>query len=157
MEAPTTLSIDLDGALRKRKPEKRTAQLVPRALDHLVHWTELRTSPLAVLLDTNIYIHRAAGRLPAPLREIIDQALLFHCSVAIAELAVGVSNADPSRLGWRAMRDHYAELFAAIPATRLIAPDAQVWADAGVIAGTLARTQGFQRHQRNACLNDALI
>lgn len=28
---------------------------------------------------------------------------------------------------------------------------------AGVIAGTLARTQGFQPHQRRQCLNDALI
>ena len=36
-------------------------------------------------------------------------------------------------------------------------PDAQVWADAGVIAGTLSRTQGFQPYQRKECLNDALI
>ncbi len=29
--------------------------------------------------------------------------------------------------------------------------------DAGVIAGTLARTQRFQPHQRKECLKDALI
>ena len=110
-----------------------------------------------LLLDTNVYINRVAGRLEAPVRDAIDQALLFHCSVALAELAVGVANADPSRSGWPALRDHYSELFAAIPASRLVTPDAQVWADAGVIAGTLARTQGFQPHQRKDCLNDALI
>ena len=33
-------------------------------------------------------------------------------------------------------------------------PDATLW---GVVAGTLARTQGYQPQQRNACLNDALI
>jgi len=110
-----------------------------------------------LLLDTNVYINRVAGRLEAPVRDAIDQALLFHCSVALAELAVGVANADPSRSGWPALRDHYSELFAAIPASRLVTPDAQVWADAGVIAGTLARTQGFQPHQRKECLNDALI
>ena len=87
----------------------------------------------------------------------MDQALLFHCSVALAELAVGVANANPSRRGWPALRDHYIELFAAIPATRLMTPDAQVWADAGVIAGTLSRTQNFQPYQRKECLNDALI
>lgn len=87
----------------------------------------------------------------------MDQALLFHCSVALAELAAGVANANPSRPGWPALRDHYIELFAAIPATRLLTPDAQVWADAGVIAGTLSRTQGFQPYQRKECLNDALI
>jgi predicted nucleic acid-binding protein len=36
-------------------------------------------------------------------------------------------------------------------------PDADVWADAGVIAGTLARSQRFQPHQRKECLNDSLI
>lgn len=55
------------------------------------------------------------------------------------------------------MRDHYAGLFAGIPAGRLLTPDPQVWADAGVIAGILARTQRFQPHQRKECLNDALI
>ena len=151
------MSIDLGGALRKLKPEKRTAQLVSRARDKLVHWTALSGAHPVLLLDTNVYINRAAGRLPAPLREVMDQALLFHCSVALAELAAGVANANPSRPGWPALRDHYIELFAAIPATRLMTPDAQVWADAGVIAGTLSRTQGFQPYQRKECLNDALI
>lgn len=36
-------------------------------------------------------------------------------------------------------------------------PDAQTWTEAGLIAGTLARTQRLQPHQRTACLNDALI
>ena len=110
-----------------------------------------------LVLDTNVYINRAAGRLVDSLRDLIDQALLFHCSVALAELAVGVANADPSRPGWPALRDHYVELLAAIPTSRLLDPDADVWADAGIIAGTLSRTQGFQPHQRKACLNDALI
>jgi predicted nucleic acid-binding protein len=55
------------------------------------------------------------------------------------------------------MRDHYGALIAKIPATRLLTPDADIWAEAGLIAGTLARTQGYQRHQRKECLNDALI
>ena len=38
-----------------------------------------------------------------------------------------------------------------------LVPDAQTWHLAGVIAGTLARVQGFQPHQRKECLNDALI
>jgi predicted nucleic acid-binding protein len=123
----------------------------------LVDLTTLSGGPLFLLLDTNVYINRAAGRLAPHIRAAIDQALLFHCSVALAELAVGVANADPARPGWSAMQSHYAELFADIPASRLVTPDAQVWTDAGVIAGTLARTQGFQPYQRKECLNDALI
>ena len=70
---------------------------------------------------------------------------------------MGVGASDPGRQGWRAVRDHYAQLFASVPPSRLLTPDAEIWADAGLIAGTLARTQGYQPHQRKACLNDALI
>ncbi len=66
----------------------------------------LPAAPRFLLLATNIYISRATGRLPPPVREAIDQAHLFHCSVALAEMAAVVANADPSRPGWAAMRDH---------------------------------------------------
>ena len=126
--------------------------------DALVSWTSLQDAgPAVLVLDTTVYIHRAAGRLAPLLRDVIDRALLFHCAVALAELATGVANADPARPGWSAVRDHYTALFAAVPPSRLLTPDAQVWTDAGLIAGTLARTQGFQPHQRKECLNDALI
>jgi predicted nucleic acid-binding protein len=151
------LSIDLKSALRRRKPAKRLSQLVPRPRDALVELAVLPSGPLSLLLDTNVYINHAAGRLAPRVRDAVDRALLFHCSVVLAELALGVANADPSRAGWSAMQDHYAELFASIPASRVVKPDAQIWIDAGVIAGTLARTQGFQPPQRKECLNDALI
>jgi predicted nucleic acid-binding protein len=48
-------------------------------------------------------------------------------------------------------------LIDAVPETRLLVPDGEAWLEAGVIAGSLARTQGFQRHQRKECLNDALV
>ena len=158
MGQTTTLSIDLGSTLRKRKPDKRKSQLTTRPLEALIKWTALPGAGLTVLLlDTNVYINRAAGRMDRALQEAIDGALLFHCSVALSELAVGVANADPARRSWPALRDHYSALFAAVPASRLVTPDAQVWTDAGVVAGMLARTQGFQPHQRKECLNDTLI
>jgi predicted nucleic acid-binding protein len=107
--------------------------------------------------DTNVYIRAAAGTLPALVQDLVERALLFHCSVCLGELATGIANANPSLPSWSALRDHYLELFDSIPSARLLNPDAQVWTDAGVVAGVLARTQGFQRHQRKECLNDALI
>ena len=105
----------------------------------------------------NVYIKAAAGTLPALAQDLVERALLFHCSVCLGELATGIANANPSLPSWSALRDHYLELFDSIPSARLLNPDAQVWTDAGVVAGVLARTQGFQRHQRKECLNDALI
>jgi hypothetical protein len=107
--------------------------------------------------DTTVYIDQAARGLDDALLDLIDRALVFHSSVALGELAVGVANANPSRARWPQLRDHYAELFAEIPLIRVLTPDDQTWVDAGVVAGTLARTQGYQPHQRKACLNDALI
>jgi predicted nucleic acid-binding protein len=132
------------GVLRRRKPAERIAQLAVRPRSELIGATALSGGPMFLLLDTNVYISRASGRLARAVSDIIDQALLFHCSVALAELAIGVANADPSRPGWAAMRDHYGELFSDIPSSRIVTPDAQIWIDAGVIAGTLARTQRFQ-------------
>lgn len=43
------------------------------------------------------------------------------------------------------------------PGTWLLTPDAEIWAEAGIIAGTLARCQGYLRLQRKECLNDTLI
>jgi len=107
--------------------------------------------------DTNVYIRAAGGNLPALVQDLVERALLFHCSVCLAELATGVADASPSRPSWSRLRDHYVELFDNIPRARLLNPDAEIWSDAGVVAGVLARTQGFQRHQRKECLNDALI
>ncbi len=110
-----------------------------------------------LLLDTNVYIRSAAGTLPQAVERLLDRGLLFHCAVCVAEITTGVANADPARGGWKALRDHYTALIASMPPTRILTPDAEIWAQAGLIAGTLARTQNYQRHQRKECLNDALI
>lgn len=110
-----------------------------------------------IVLDTNVYMQSAAGTLPPAAAALVDQGLLFHCSVCVAELVTGVANSDPSHPNWPGIRDYYKALIASFPPTRLLTPDDQVWTEAGMIAGTLARTQNFQRHQRKECLNDALI
>jgi predicted nucleic acid-binding protein len=152
------LTIDLAAPLRRIKPERRLAQLRPRLPNELVSATDIAGIGRApLLLDTNVYIMSAAGRLSEPAADLVDRGLLFHCSVCIGELATGLANADPTRPEWRAMRAHYRDLIATFPSTRVLEPDGEIWAEAGLIAGSLARTQHFQRHQRKECLNDALI
>jgi len=152
------LSIDLGRSLRRIKPDKRRGQIATRRSDQLVSAADVagRGRP-ALLLDTNVYIKSAAGTLPDAAVALRDQGLLFHCSVCMAELATGVANADPADPGWRTLRGHYDTLIASLPPARLLTPDADIWVEAGVIAGTLARCQGYQRNQRKESLNDALI
>jgi hypothetical protein len=152
------LSVDLRGAVRRLKPEKHRHRITPRPLAALVAVAEItgRGRP-ALVPDTNVYILSAAGRLPAPAALLLDRALLFHCAVCLAELAVGVANANPALPSWSGVRDHYASLFDSVPDNRVLTPDGQVWTEAGLVAGTLARIQGFQPWQRKECLNVAAI
>lgn len=152
------MRIDLDAALRRRKPERHLRQLSPRPDDALLSVADLPFSGgVTLVADTNVYINDAAGRLPARVEAMLDRAILFHCSVCVAEIATGIAAGDPTHRAWKRTREVYAEVLGAIPATRLIVPDDQVWCDAGLIAGTLSRTQGLQPHQRKELLNDALI
>jgi predicted nucleic acid-binding protein len=152
------LNINLRECLRRRKPERRRRQLKARRRSELISVGDFAPSGRALLiLDTNVYIMAAAGTLPAIVQDLVERALLFHCSVCLGEIATGIANANPSLPSWSAWFDHYIELFDSISSARVLNPDAQVWIDAGMVAGVLTRTQGFQRHQRKECLNDALI
>ncbi len=152
------MTIDLAAGLRRIKADKQRAQLAPRPATALIAAADIDgAGRSAILLDTNVYIRSAAGTLPTAAATLVDRALLFHCSVCVSELTTGVANADPARPAWKALRDHYAGLISSIQPSRLLTPDAATWAEAGLIAGTLARTQNYQRHQRKECLADALI
>jgi predicted nucleic acid-binding protein len=148
------LTIELGAGLRRIKPDKYLKQLSPRPRNTL---TDVGTGRAALLLDTNVYIHSAAGRLPSSAAVLVDRGLLFHCAVCIGELTTGVADADPARADWSATRKYYQDLIARFPSTRILTPDEDIWAEAGLISGTLARIQKYQPHQRKECLNDALI
>ncbi|MGK9051972.1 type II toxin-antitoxin system VapC family toxin [Neorhizobium petrolearium] len=152
------MSIDFPAALRRIKAERYRTQLRPRPLAELKSASDAaQESGRAILLDTNVYIRSGTNTLPESIEELLDSSLLFHCSVCVAELTTGVANADPRHSEWRRIRDYYATVLNGIPAVRLLTPDPQIWTEAGLIAGTLARTQNFKPHQRKECLNDALI
>jgi predicted nucleic acid-binding protein len=153
------LTIDLAALAPRRKPEQRTTQLVVRDIAELVSAETFATDGGRAMLapDTTVYIHQAAGRLPPSAKSLVEGALMFHCSVCLAELTSGLANRDVTDRRWVDARDHFGAMFSRIPDSRLLVPGADVWADAGLIAGTLARTQGFRREEQMECLNDALI
>jgi hypothetical protein len=152
------LTIDLRKIIRSRKPEKHQVQLVARPDTDLICASDIAGKGRQVFVpDTNIYIMDAAGILPRAAETMIDQGLMFHCSVCLAELSVGVGKYSPKAPDWQKVADHYAGMFASIPANRVFVPDAQTWADAGMVAGILARTQSFQKKQSKELLNDAVI
>jgi len=152
------LTIDLKKIIRSRKPEKHQAQLTVRSDTALIRASDIAGKGRQVFVpDTNIYIMNAAGTLPPAATIIVDQGLMFHCAVCLAELSVGVGNYAPMAAEWQTVANHYVDMLASIPANRLLVPDAQTWADAGMVAGVLARTQDFQKQLLKELLNDALV
>jgi len=118
------------------KPERRRAQLRPRARGARAFGENLPGGRQYIVLDTCVYIHNAAGRLPGAAQTIVDNAVQFHSAVCLGEIAAGLGNADPGARRYRATIAHYTALIAKIPSTRVLVPDDDVWARAGLIAGT---------------------
>jgi len=152
------LTFDLAASLRRIKPDKWRGQLTPRPLHVLLAAAQATPDQARrLLLDTNVYIHLAAGSLPLDAQTLVEHGVAYHSSVCIGELAAGIANADPSLPSWRFLRDFYQAQITSFPVSRILTPDAAIWAEASLIAGTLARCQNWQRHQRKEALNDALI
>jgi hypothetical protein len=69
-------------------------------------------------------------------------------------IRIGISPKDRRfRLAWA----YYGELFRRIPNNRIHSPTQDILATAGVIAGSLARTQGYSKQDRFNIYLDAVI
>ena len=149
------MSLDLATHLRRYAPERHIAQLHPRSDADLVQ--ALPNAAPQIVLDTNVYINNYAGRLPSGAAALFDSALRYHSSVCLGELAVGLAKRAQGTAELAKGRAHYTRVLAGIPKGRVLMPTPDIWTAAGLIAGTLARTQGLQPHQHRAMLNDALL
>ena len=145
-------------ALRKLKPERKTGQFIVRSSGNFAAAATLATGRFPFVPDTSVYVGNAAAILPAAVTDILDRGgLQFHCIVCLGEIIAGVSAFHPDAAGYDRVRAHYQRLLHTIPDNRVLTPDEDIWLEAGIVSGTLARTQGLQRHQRKEFLNDALI
>lgn len=151
------MTFDLETLLRQLKPERRIEALERRERSQLVQAENLRPGPMAFMPDTTVYIDMAAGRMPPPALDLIRSATQLHSAVCLSEIAQGLGQYDPKAARYRAVRRHYVELTKRIPPNRVVTPDDEVWARAGLLTGMLARSQGYQAHQRKELLADALI
>ena len=149
------MSIDLAAHLRRYAPERHIAQLHPRSDTELVQASP--TAARQIVLDTNVYINNYAGRLPSGAVALFDNALRYHCSVCLGELVVGLAKRAQGTTETAKGRAHYTRVMAGIPKGRMLTPTPDIWTAAGLIAGTLARTQKLQPYQHREMLNDALL
>lgn len=149
---------DPGALLARHDPAKWTKAIAYRPRSALPFDAGAVDAATPVMLDTTVYIDafRPSG-LPVPVAALIARNVVLHCAIACAELAVSIGHLDPAHPQTAAHRALLAEALGRMAPARIIAPSADAWTEAALIAGILARIQGFPQDSRRALVNDALM
>jgi len=113
--------------------------------------------PRSLLYDTTVYVDILQGRFPAALEPMLRAIDKWHSTVAENELAAACALLYPAHANTRDVIKQIIAITDRMPPHRLISPDREIWRDAGILTGTIARLQGTPKPDRRRILNDALI
>jgi predicted nucleic acid-binding protein len=147
----------LEQSLRRIKPEKHLSGLSLRERSVLPFLSALRLPFPKLLLDTTVYIDTVQGVQPEEIDLALRSGNLWHSTVTEAELASLSGLLDPKRADTQNVVAQLSSLIEMRPAHRILNPDREIWREAGILAGLLARLQGYGKSDRRRALNDALI
>jgi predicted nucleic acid-binding protein len=144
--------------LARHDPVAWTGTLAYRARADLLFDAGAIGGETPVMLDTTVYLDalKAPG-LPTAVATLVARNVVLHCSIACAELAVSVGHLDPAHPQTARHRTPLIDVLSRMAPTRIVAPSADAWTEAAVVAGILARTQGYAREARRAVLHDAMM
>lgn len=152
-----TSTFDLDAALRRVKPEKRREPLRRRDKLNFVPEDVAPAEIGPVLLDTCVYLDAGKRKLPRGAQRLVAGSPLFHCSVCIAEIAYAFGRLDPTHPATPSALDFLRGILERVQIFRTVAPARDAYLEAGIIAGTLTRTQSLGREGRRKLMHDALV
>lgn len=147
----------LDQSLRRLKPEKHRKTLAYRDRSLLPFLTNLKPPFPKFLLDTTVYIDLLQNRLPVEVDVALRAGSLWHSTVSEAELAALTGLLDPARAETKTAIAQIAASIDRWPTHRILTPDREIWREAGILAGLIARLQRYGANERRKALNDTLI
>jgi predicted nucleic acid-binding protein len=142
------------GRLRAGRPRKPLAY---RPADTLPFLDLAKPLPRNLLLDGTVYVDELQGRLPRDAETLLRAATLWHSPVTAAKLAIGIGHLDPRHAETKRAIAAITESIERRPVHRSLAPDSDIWVEAGIAAGMLARSQDHAAADRGRVLNDALL
>jgi predicted nucleic acid-binding protein len=151
------LSSEFEASLRRIKPEKRNKPLQRRPDSALEFIETTAARPAKLLYDTTVYIDILQDRFPKEGEPMLRAVDAWHSPVTEAELAAACGLLDPDHSQTRKFIAEIAALLDRRPVQRTVMPDQNVWREAGIFSGILARLQGYEKDQRRRTLNDALL
>jgi predicted nucleic acid-binding protein len=151
------LKIDLQGSLRRLKPEKKTGHLARRPDTELTFVGPGDATGSSVLLDTTVYLDVLNGITPPEVDALLATRPLFHVSVVISELTNWFGKLDPKAADTAAALKELTGTINEIPIHRVEAVTPGTMLEAGIMSGLVHRMGGFQPHQTLHAINDAAI
>ncbi len=151
------MNSELQATLRRLEPEKRRTQLKPREESDLEFVETTRNKPKKLLYDTTVYIDILQSRFPQSGELMLRATEAWHSPVTEADLAAAIGLFDPAHLGTREIVAQIAAVIERRKSYRTIIPDSEIWREAGILSGILARLQGYGKGHRRRALNDALL
>lgn len=151
------MSSEFEASLRRIKPEKRNKPLQRRPDSALEFIETTAGRPAKLLYDTTVYIDILQDRFPKKGDLMLRAVDAWHSPVTEAELAAACGLLDPNHAQTRKATDEISSLIDRRPVQRTIMPDQNVWREAGILSGVVARLQGYAKDQRRRVLNDALL
>lgn len=151
------MSSDVQSIIRRHDPGRWSKTLVHRPRAELP-FDSSRIPPRASLLfDATVYIDQLKGQLPRPIVNLVAARTILHGAPALAELAVTIGALEPTDRRTLATLIPIVEVLTRINPARIIVPSYEIWLEAAVMAGILARTQAIPRQDRRKFLNDTLL
>jgi predicted nucleic acid-binding protein len=152
-----TSTFDLEAPLRRVKPTKRHEPLRRRDALNFVPDDVVPGDIGPVLLDTCVYLDAGRNNLPLGARRLIAGSHLFHCSVCVGEIAYTFGRLDPTHADTPATLDFMRDVLSRVRAYRTVAPSSDDYIEAGIITGTLVRTQRLGKPERRKLILDVLV
>lgn len=110
-----------------------------------------------VLLDTCVYLDSGKGKLPLGARRLVAETLLFHSSICIAEMTYLFGRLDPTHPETPTTLSFISETLSRVRADRTMVPSREAYVEAGIITGTLVRTQSLGPPERRKLMHDVLV
>jgi len=151
------LSSEFEASLRRIKPEKRNKPLQRRPDSALAFIETTAVRPAKLLYDTTVYIDILQDRFPKEGELMLRAIDAWHSAVTEAELAAACGLLDPDHSQTREVIERIAALIDRRPVQRTVMPDQNIWREAGILSGILARLQDYGKDHRRRILNDALL
>lgn len=88
---------------------------------------------------------------------MLRAAEAWHSPVTEAELTAAIGLLDPVHPRTGEIVKQITAVIERRPSSRTITPDPEIWREAGILSGIIARLQSYGRDQRRRTWNDALL